>query len=66
MLKVGEWVRILSGPHIGRRGLVLEAYADSVIVQVSVFAARQAATERQFPLNYDEARRLRWAPRNDR
>ena len=65
MLKAGEWVRILSGPHIGRRGLVLEAYADDVVVEVSVFAARRAGTERQFPLKYDEVRRLRRAPRND-
>ncbi len=45
--KVGDWVRILAGPHIGRRAKVVEVSAERVVMQVSPGAAKSAGTTSQ-------------------
>jgi hypothetical protein len=55
---VGDWARILAGPHIGRRAKVVEVSADRVVVQVSPGAAKLAGTKQQVVLLPHQVRRL--------
>ena len=58
-LEIGDCVRILVGPHIGRRAMVLEVSSDRVVVQVSFRVARMTASEGQVVLLPNQVRRLR-------
>jgi hypothetical protein len=60
---VGAWVRILRGPHIGRRAEVVAVSPGAILVRVSEFAAAEAGTRREVALAEGEYRR---APRRGR
>ncbi len=55
-VNVGDWVRILKGPHIGRRGKVLEVDGRSVFVKVTANADLKSGKLRLGPDQFRPAK----------